>query len=163
MESKRPAGCWKSIPILRWWRFEKLIPGITAVVMGQYYVCESIKQQLSWFAPDFWAKRITKAETFSYVDADPEIRRMIDEVSPVVYLKETSAPLLHIHGDQDDVISPKHADHLKKHAEAVGAPVTIQMVQGAGHGWWAPDLKPDRKTIEDMTIDFAIKYTREGK
>jgi acetyl esterase/lipase len=115
------------------------------------------------FAPDHWAKRIMKTDTFSYKEADAETKRLIEEMSPVCYLKKESAPLLHIHGDQDVVISPNHAHHLKQHAEAVDAPVDVAMVKGAGHGWWAADIDPDRKTVDQMTVAFALKHAGEGR
>ena len=87
---------------------------------------------------------------------------MVDEVSPVCYLKKTSAPLLHVHGDQDIVISPNHALHLQKQAGACGAPVEVVMVKGAAHGWWAPNIEPDRRTLEQMTADFALKHAGAG-
>jgi acetyl esterase/lipase len=114
------------------------------------------------FAPDHWANRITKTDPFEYADADEKTKQMVDEVSPVVYLKKDSAPLLHIHGDQDVVISPNHAHHLQQRANECGAPVQVEMVKGAGHGWWAPDIEPDRRTIEQITVDFALKHAGEG-
>ena len=118
------------------------------------FVTEGLEDK---FAPDHWAKRITKAPTFSYASADARTRQMIEEVSPVCYLKKQSVPLLHIQGDQDDIISPNHAHHLQRMAQACGAPVQIQMVKGAGHGWWAPGIDPDRKAVERMTVEFALK------
>ena len=114
------------------------------------------------FTPDHWANRITKTDGFKYVDADAKTKQMVDEVSPVIYLNKNSAPLLHIHGDQDVVISPNHAHHLQKRATECGAPVQVEMVKGAGHGWWAPDIKPDRKTVEQMTVDFALNHAGAG-
>lgn len=107
------------------------------------------------FAPDHWAKLITKEDTFNYEAADADTRRVIEELSPVWWLKKESAPLLHIHGDKDVVISPNHAAHLKKKAKATGAQVEVIMVKGAGHGWWAQGIEPNRKMIEEMCIEFA--------
>lgn len=110
------------------------------------------------FKPDHWGNRITKASQLNYAEASSEAQQMVDEVSPVIYLEKTSAPLLHIHGDQDVVVSPNHAHHLQKAASEVSAAVRVQMVLGAGHGWWAQGIYPDRKAIEGMTVDFAIKH-----
>lgn len=113
------------------------------------------------FPPDHWAKRITKAEAFAYTSADDLTKRMIDEVSPICYLKKTNPPLLHLHGNQDVVISPNHAQHLKVCAKAVGAPVDVIMVKGAGHGWWNANIEPDQKTIEKICVEFALQHAGE--
>ena len=123
------------------------------------FISDNLKDK---FKPDHWGNRITKTGKLDYADADIETRQLVDEVSPVVYLKKDSAPLLHIHGDQDVVISPNHAHHLQKHAIDCGAAVQVEMVKGAGHGWWAPDIDPDRRAIDQMTIDFALKHAGEG-
>lgn len=115
------------------------------------------------FAPDHWARLITKKESFCYEGADKKTRRMIEELSPVWWLKEKSAPLLHIHGDQDVVISPNHAHHLQQKAKAVGAPVEIVMVKGAGHGWWAEGIEPSRERIDQMTVDFVLTHAANNQ
>jgi acetyl esterase/lipase len=108
------------------------------------------------FAPDHWAKRITKSnDGFCYDTADAKTRRMTEELSPVWWLNAKSAPLLHIHGDRDVVIPPQHAQHLKQKAAACGADITVQMVKGAGHGWWNEDIEPDRDALHRMTLDFV--------
>lgn len=100
---------------------------------------------------------VAKAE-LPYPQWDGEVKRN------VVYKRVGDETLLlHIHGDQDVVISPNHACHLKQHAEAVDAPVDVAMVKGAGHGWWAADIDPDRKTVEQMTVAFALKHAGEGR
>jgi acetyl esterase/lipase len=115
------------------------------------------------FAPDHWARRITKGSEFNYTTADAAVQKMTDELSPVWWLNQNSAPLLHIHGDQDVVISPNHAHHLKKQAAAVGAPIEVMMVKGAAHGWWNEGIDPDTKTIEMRSIEFALKQAEEVK
>ena len=115
------------------------------------------------FSVGHWARFIAKTDRFDYDSEDPRLQQMAEEVSPVWWLKKDSAPLLHIHGDQDSVIPPHHAAHLKEHAEACGADVTVQIVQGAGHGWWAPGIEPDQKAIVQMTVDFAEEQVRRSK
>lgn len=108
------------------------------------------------FEGDHWARNINKSKSFDYKKESAEVRKWTEELSPVVWLKKDSAPLLHIHGDQDVVIAPPHAAHLKKHAEAVGADVTVQMVKGAPHGWWTPGIEPTKDEIVQMSVDFAV-------
>jgi len=109
------------------------------------------------FPMDHWANRITKPQgEFEYKGADEKTRQMIEEVSPVCYLNKNSAPLLHVHGDEDAIISFRHAKHLKSKAESARAPVEIQVVKGAGHGWWNPSIKPDRETVEADSVKFIL-------
>jgi acetyl esterase/lipase len=115
------------------------------------------------FSPDHWAKRISKSDEFDYADSDAKTKRMISELSPVYWLRKNSSPLLHVHGDQDVVISPNHAHHLLKQADKVGAPVRIQLVEGAGHGWWNKDIQPGKEAIEQLSIDFALKHAAGEK
>lgn len=126
----------------------------------QLFVTENLEDK---FKPDHWATRISKSKSFSYAEADEKTRKMADEVSPVIYLSKESAPLLHVHGDQDVVISPNHAHHLKTQADKAGAPVEIMMVKGAGHGWWNADISPDKETIVKTCVAFALKHAGEGQ
>lgn len=111
------------------------------------------------FEPDHWARFIDKSESFDYDTQDPVVRKAMNELSPVWWLKSDSAPLLHIHGDQDSVIPPQHAAHLEEHAKMHGADVTIQLVKGAGHGWWEPGIEPTQNELVQMTVDFAVEQT----
>jgi acetyl esterase/lipase len=121
----------------------------------QLFVSDGLEDK---FASDHWARLITKSDgAVVYKDADEKTRSMIEAVSPVCWLKKDSAPLLHVHGDQDVVISSRHAQHLEKCAKAAGAPVVVQMVKGAGHGWWNSGIQPDRKTVEQKSIDFILR------
>lgn len=108
------------------------------------------------FEGDHWARNINKSKRFDYKNENAVVRKHTEELSPVMWLKKDSAPLLHIHGDQDVVIAPPHATHLRKHAQAVGADVTVQMVRGAPHGWWTPGIEPTKDEIVRMSVDFAV-------
>ncbi len=121
----------------------------------KWFVSEGVKDK---FAPDHWAGRITKPEGKSIYDhPDAKTKAMLAEVSPVVYLSKDSAPLLHLHGDQDNVISLTQAYHLKEQAEAVGAPVEVRIVKGASHGWWNPGIEPSREENEQASVDYILK------
>ncbi len=124
------------------------------------FVSEKVKDK---FAPDHWARRITKPEgEFNYKFADEKTKRMIKEVSPVCWLKSNSAPLLHIHGDEDAVISLEQAKHLKKQAKSRRAAVEVEIVEGAGHGWWNKGIEPNRETIEQASVDFILRHAASG-
>ncbi len=112
------------------------------------------------FAVDFWAKKITRGESFNYPQESAEVQTTTDKLSPVWWLSSDSAPLLHVHGDIDSVIPPQHATHLQQAAKKTGAPVTVQIVKGAGHGWWAQDIVPDRNSVIEQTVEFIVANTK---
>ncbi|VGO19213.1 alpha/beta hydrolase [Pontiella sulfatireligans] len=112
------------------------------------------------FAPDHWSRYINKSQHFNYGKEDAAVRKMTEELSPVWWLKNDNAPLLHIHGDQDFVIPPQHAAHLKEKAADCGADVTVQMVRGAAHGWWNAGIEPSQDEVVQMTVDFAMENTK---
>jgi len=125
------------------------------------FISDGVKDK---YAPDHWARRITKPKgKFMYDGADEKTRHMIEEVSPVYWLTGESAPLLHMHGDKDKVISVTQAHHLEKMAKETGAPVDVFYVKGSGHGWYAKDIEPDRKTLNKMTVDYILNQITSTK
>lgn len=81
------------------------------------------------------------------------------EVSPVNYLSKDSPPLLMIQGDKDTTIPVKHAYHMKKKADAVGAPVEIMIIKNSGHNWRRvdADIEPSREAIIERTVQFFVR------
>ena len=89
--------------------------------------------------------------------------KLYREMSPINYLTQTSPPLLMLQGDQDTTIPVKHAYHMQKKAEALGAPVEIVIVKNAGHGWrkvGAP-INPSTDEIVERTIHFFVEHEDE--
>jgi acetyl esterase/lipase len=82
------------------------------------------------------------------------------EMSPINYLKKTSAPLLMIQGDKDTTIPVKHAYYMNQKAKKIGAAVTTVIIKNAGHNWRKVDfdIEPGRDAIEKMTIDFFVSH-----
>ena len=82
------------------------------------------------------------------------------EMSPINYLKKTSAPLLMIQGDKDTTIPVKHAYYMDEKAKKIGAPVTTVIIKNAGHNWRKVDhdIEPGRDAIEKMTINFFVSH-----
>jgi acetyl esterase/lipase len=58
---------------------------------------------------------------------------VVRAVSPVTYARQDAPPFLIYHGNQDDLVSPTHAQKLYAALQAAGAPVSLVMVQHAGH------------------------------
>jgi dipeptidyl aminopeptidase/acylaminoacyl peptidase len=70
-------------------------------------------------------------------------------VKPVEAIRKIKVPILLMHGDQDEVVSYKHAELLKR---AAGGPVTWHPLKSAGHN--SPRMGDYQKTI----ADFLTKY-----
>lgn len=119
-----------------------------------FVVPEGVKKE---YEPWHWSNRITKYSGNTYESKDPQIIAAIKEVSPVVYLTKDSAPLLEVHGNIDAVIPVKHAWHLKKKAEEVGANVEIVIAQDAWHGWGNGRSKPSPAELRQLTVEYAQK------
>ena len=107
--------------------------------------------------PDFrnrFANRILGEEEHS-----PEEKiKLYREMSPVKYLKKNSPPLLMIQGDKDTTIPVKHAYHMAKEAEKLGAPVKTMIIKNSGHNWRKvdADTEPSREEITQITVQFFI-------
>lgn len=84
------------------------------------------------------------------------------EMSPINYLTKNSPPLLMIQGDSDTTIPVKHAYYMEKKAKKTKAPVTIMIVNNAGHNWRKVenDIKPTRREIVQTTIDYFVSNLR---
>ncbi|MGJ8639250.1 MAG: prolyl oligopeptidase family serine peptidase [Opitutaceae bacterium] len=87
------------------------------------------------------------------------------EMSPVTYLTKDSRPLFMIQGDNDTTIPVKHAYHMQKRAERLGAPVEILIVKNSGHNWRKAggDVEPTREVIQQKTVDFFVHHLNETK
>lgn len=64
-------------------------------------------------------------------DDVPELARL---ASPVFHVDASDPPLLLLHGDQDPQMPVNQSLELTGAYEAVGAPVQLEIVHGAGHG-----------------------------
>ncbi len=106
---------------------------------------------------DRFGPRILGAE--KKVSAERKLK-LYREMSPVNYLTEESAPLLMIQGDKDTTIPVKQAYRMREQLKTVKAPVSIVIVENAGHNWRKvdADIKPDRGEIVKATIDFFVKH-----
>ena len=62
--------------------------------------------------------------------------------------------------DNDTTIPVGHAYHMKKKADEIGAPVTMQIVKNAGHNWRKAggNIEPTLEEITQNTVDFFLKY-----
>ncbi|MFC7337908.1 alpha/beta hydrolase fold domain-containing protein [Haloferula chungangensis] len=81
------------------------------------------------------------------------------EVSPIVYLRKESPPLLMLQGDKDTTIPVKQAYQMQEALKDIKAPVEIVIVKNAGHNWRPVDgeVTPNREQIIERTIKFLVE------
>lgn len=83
--------------------------------------------------------------------ADPALARA---ASPVAQVRADAPPFLLVHGAEDTMVACGHSEELAARLEAVGAPVRLETVPGADHGWYGlPDEQVD--AIFTRSLAFA--------
>ena len=80
----------------------------------------------------------------------------IDRLAP---LAKAKVPIFHIHGDMDRVVPlDKNSAIIKQRYDALGGPMTLEVVKGQGHNMW------DGWFQSQALVDFLIKHaTRKAK
>jgi len=80
----------------------------------------------------------------------------IDRLAP---LAKAKVPIFHIHGDMDRVVPlDKNSAIIKQRYDALGGPMTLEVVKGQGHNMWAGWFQ------SQVLVDFLIKHaTRKAK
>ena len=79
-----------------------------------------------------------------------EIPEVAAKASPVTFVSPDDPPILTFHGTKDLVVPFDQATRLAEAMTRVGAPGRVELVVGAGHGWFG---KENHRTL-DVTFDF---------
>jgi len=82
--------------------------------------------------------------------------------SPVTYIQPNDPPFVIFHGTADTVVPPSQSQELATRLQAAGVPVTLVMVQNAGHGF-APIGGPISPTLQEITRTTADFFTQHLK
>ena len=93
-------------------------------------------------------------------EAEPSRTDYLRRLSPYHYLNSGSAPLLVIHGDMDTAVSVEQARFIESYAAEVSAPVSVQIVQDATHGW-SHATSPTQAEVLAMTGEFLVSYRNQ--
>jgi acetyl esterase/lipase len=108
------------------------------------------------YPPGHWARIITKSdEPIDYKLCDDADKDLIEEMSPMTYLRADGPAVYHIHGDRDLIISVKQAHHLRAEAEKIDANVRVDVVKGASH-FWNKRSVPTKNDIFSMSRQFVL-------
>jgi len=96
------------------------------------------------------------------IDDNLHIRKL---VSPINYLAVNSAPVLCIHGMEDDIVPFAQSMALLQKARRVGANVSLISVLNTGHGWSRENeaLIPGSDDLAKITADYIHYYTTSSR
>jgi acetyl esterase/lipase len=90
----------------------------------------------------------------------PGVRRA---ASPLTYLPAGTAgasnlpPFLLLHGSDDQDMPPRHSQQLARQLAAAGVPVSLVLVQRAGHGLNSPGQRPTPGQLTGLVADFLTR------
>jgi acetyl esterase/lipase len=80
------------------------------------------------------------------------------KANPITYVTKEAAPFLILHGDKDSAVPYNQSELLTEALKKAGAEVTLQKIEGAGHGGPAFNSEENRKLIETF-FDKHLKRT----
>ena len=78
------------------------------------------------------------------------------KASPITYLGRDDAPILTFHGTKDPLVPHSQTVRLAEAMTRVGLPGRAELLIGAGHGWFGPEMK---RTMAE-TYDFFEAHLR---
>ncbi|MEX1040890.1 MAG: alpha/beta hydrolase [Pirellulaceae bacterium] len=76
--------------------------------------------------------------------------------SPVTYVRAGAPPILTLHGDQDPVVPVQQAELLDERLKEAGAPHTLMILKGQGHGFAAAA----QQKANEATWKFFAKHLK---
>ena len=93
---------------------------------------------VNWFGPSDVADLIDGPHAFdqaiSWLGSQPNRVEIAKRVSPIAYVRQGLAPIITIHGDQDDVIPYSQSLRLHEALDKAGVPNQLVTIKGRGHG-----------------------------
>jgi acetyl esterase/lipase len=95
--------------------------------------------------------------SFFRVTNPAEIKRRLQELSPLSLVSANSAPGLLIHGDRDENVPVRQAEALAGRLRAAGVPVELVIRKGVGHGVYR--WREDNKMVADW-LDKQLTQSR---
>lgn len=82
--------------------------------------------------------------------------RKCDAASPAFYISPDDPPMLHVHGDRDNLVPVKQSKKFHDALTEAGLTSELLIVEGGGHGGFR-----DRK-YQELSIEFLKKHLIEG-
>lgn len=70
----------------------------------------------------------------------PENKEKTAAANPITYITKEAPPFLIMHGNQDNLVPYQQSELLRDALQRAGAPVTLKIIEGAGHGFGGQDI-----------------------
>jgi acetyl esterase/lipase len=123
-----------------------------------------VQAVVNYFGPtDFTAPDIpppTDPLVRDFLGASPaEAPETAKRASPVSFVSKDDPPILTFQGTKDPLVPHTQAIRLAEAQSAAGVPGRVELMVGAGHGWFGTEL--DVHTTAE-TIRFFDRYLRPG-
>jgi acetyl esterase/lipase len=83
--------------------------------------------------------------------------------SPLTYVSKDDPSFLIMHGDKDNIVPYQQSEFLREALQKAGVPVTLKIIEGAGHGFGGREIDRQVGEFFDQHLKFAaekIKATR---
>ena len=80
------------------------------------------------------------------------------DVSPIVHVSDTSAPVLMIHGDKDDLVPLSHSTNLEAAIQKTKATCKLVVVEGAPHGF---NFEQNTKIVGPETFAWFAEHLKK--
>lgn len=88
------------------------------------------------------------------------IQKYKDKVAlanPITYVSRDDPPFLILHGDRDNLVPPHQSELLQAALQGAGVPVTLKIIEGAGHGF------SGRGEVDQLVDAFLAKHLKSPK
>jgi acetyl esterase/lipase len=85
-----------------------------------------------------------------------EVPDLYEKVSPTTYIDSSDPPVITFHGTQDPLVPYSQAPLLHSMLREKGVVSQLELVKGAGHGWWGADLQKTQR----LAIEFLDKHLK---
>ncbi len=79
------------------------------------------------------------------------------DVSPIVHVSDTSAPVLMIHGDKDDLVPVEHSTNLEAAIQKTKATCKLVVIPGAPHGF---NAKQNAEVVNPETFAWFAEHLK---
>lgn len=105
-------------------------------------------------APPYWRNSKHYWDRFAGDPSDPEMRKILDEKSPINHVDKARNPILIIQGANDVRVQQDQSDNMVKALREAGKPVEYTLIKGEGHSFrhWKNRMKVQR-LVEDFFKD----------
>jgi len=74
------------------------------------------------------------------------------QANPITYVSRADPPFLIMHGNRDNLVPYQQSELLRDALQKAGVPVTLSIVEGAGHGLGGPEVMQEVEAFLDAQL-----------